>query len=42
MINGIIISLGTNGAGGEGVPAGITVDTTIYKVDSTLIKADNG
>lgn len=25
-----------------GIPSGITVDTTLYKIDSTLITADNG
>lgn len=40
MINIIGNAIGVSSS--QGVPAGLTVDTTNYRVDSTLITVDNG
>jgi len=42
MINAIIIAIDSSISSSGGIPADITVDTTLYTADSTLITTDNG
>ncbi len=41
MINSIAILINTSSDNNGGAIGDITVDTTVYKADSTLITADN-